>query len=313
MAGRPGARVEIVNNVLPANVLAEINFTARNLVEATVDDLTCIEWLARHGLIRNTRHCNTCGTPNGFQRSSGVHFVDGYVWACRTCRRQTNLRADSFFQGSHVSLRQLVDVIYWWSIGSSTTETKRQANIGSWSTIVDWFNFIRDICAFCLIDHPIPLGGPGHVVEIDESKFMHRKYHRGVYREGHWVLGMVERGTNNCVMVVVEDRSAETLLPIIQQHVLPGTRIITDGWRAYNRLPNHDVVNHTLHFVDPHDPTLHTNTVEGNWGNCKAKFRAKHGTSDALFTSHLQEYMWRRNFGDNAFGNVLYWIRHYYP
>ena len=101
------------------------------------------------------------------------------------------------------------------------------------------------------------------------------------------MLGMVESGTNNCVMIIVEDRLAETLLPIIQQRVLPGTCIITDGWHAYSQLPNHDVVNHTLHFVDPNDQTLHFNTVEGSWGNCKAKFCAMHGTSDTLFMSHL--------------------------
>ena len=78
------------------------------------------------------------------------------------------------------------------------------------------------------------------------------------------MLGMVEHGMNSYVMVIVEDRLAETLLPIIQQHVLPSTHIITDGWRAYSQLPNHDVINHTLHFVDPNDRTLHSNTVEGN-------------------------------------------------
>ena len=30
-----------------------------------------------------------------------------------------------------------------------------------------------------------------------------------------------------------------------------------------------------------------------------------HGTSDTLFMSHLQEYMWHHNFGDNAFGNII--------
>ena len=67
-----------------------------------------------------------------------------------------------------------------------------------------------------LIDHPIPLGGPGHIMEINESKFIYCKYYCGFYQEGHWVLGMVECGTNNCVMVIVEDRLAENLLPIIQ-------------------------------------------------------------------------------------------------
>ena len=180
--------------------------------------------------------------------------------------------------------------------------------------MIDWQNFIRDVCCQYLLDHPVMMGGPGRTVEVDESKFMHRKYHRGRYREGHWVLGMVERDTNVCMMVAVEDRDAATLLPIIAQHVLPGTRIITDGWQAYNQLPQpHDVVNHRLHFVDPNDRTLHTNTVEGTWAHAKAQFRKMHGTSDALFHSHLQEFLWRRVHRDNVFGNILYWIRHYYP
>ena len=121
---------------------------------------------------------------------------------------------------------------------------------------------------------------------------------------------MVERGTNLCMMVVVPDRTAATLLPIIRRHVRQGTRIITDGWQAYNQLAQHDVVNHRLHFVDPSDSSIHTNTVEGSWANCKTKYRAMHGTSDALFDTHLKEHLWRRVF-INHFGEILYWIRHY--
>ena len=113
---------------------------------------------------------------------------------------------------------------------------------------------------------------------------MHHKYQHIHFLEGNWVLRMVERDTNLCMMFAVPDRSAATLLPIIPQHVLPGTCILTDGWWAYHQLPRpHDVVtNHRLHFVDPNDPTLHTNTVEGSWAKCKAKFRAMHGTNDEL-------------------------------
>ena len=51
---------------------------------------------------------------------------------------------------------------------------------------VDWFNFCRDVCAQYFLDHPIVIGGPGTVVEIDESKFGKRKYKR----EGSgWALG----------------------------------------------------------------------------------------------------------------------------
>ena len=49
------------------------------------------------------------------------------------------------------------------------------------------------------------------VVEVDEAKFGKRKYNRGRWREGHWVLGGVERGTDNVFMEVVPTRDAATL------------------------------------------------------------------------------------------------------
>ena len=78
------------------------------------------------------------------------------------------------------------------------------------------------------------------VVEIDESKFGKRKYNRGRYKEGHWVFGGVERGSNDVFVVEVKDRSAAILLPIIQLYVKPGTTVtvISDEWRAYFRIPS---------------------------------------------------------------------------
>ena len=92
------------------------------------------------------------------------------------------------------------------------------------------------MCCQYLLDHPVMISGPGRTVEVDESKFMHRKYHRSHYHKDHWVLGMVECDTNVYMMVAVEDRDAATLLPIIAQYFLLGTCIITDGWQAYNQL-----------------------------------------------------------------------------
>ena len=50
--------------------------------------------------------------------------------------------------------------------------------------------------------------GTSVVVEIDETKFFHRKYHRGQWRPGHWVFGGIERGSGKCFLVEVPDRRA---------------------------------------------------------------------------------------------------------
>ena len=79
----------------------------------------------------------------------------------------------------------LVATVYWWAdIDVKKTVIMRQVGVQS-EAIVNWFNYIRDICAVWCVDHPMQIAGNNSVVEIDESNFMHRKFHRGRWHEGH--------------------------------------------------------------------------------------------------------------------------------
>ena len=81
----------------------------------------------------------------------------------------------------------------------SQKDGKRKAQLGNNDvTIVDWSNFCQDVGEWYLINNPSEIGGISAngeplVVEVDESKFFHRKYHRGQWVPGHWVFGGVER------------------------------------------------------------------------------------------------------------------------
>ena len=86
-------------------------------------------------------------------------------------------------------------------------------------TSVDWYNFIRDVCAQHFISHPAVIGGPGIEVEIDESKFGKRKYNRGRQTDGRWVFGGIERVSGECFLVKVQQRDAGTLLPLCDRSV----------------------------------------------------------------------------------------------
>ncbi|MEG9227264.1 IS1595 family transposase [Aeromicrobium sp. Sec7.5] len=44
------------------------------------------------------------------------------------------------------------------------------------------------------------------------------------------------RGLGRCRMQILADGSAATLHPFVSAHVIPGTRVITDGWPSYRGL-----------------------------------------------------------------------------
>lgn len=328
--GRPRAPEEIVpvGNVIAPNLMV-VDVKFRNLVvEAGLTDadpVTCIRWLASRGLLVNSRECDVCPGHVRCRLTNQAGSADHCEWRCPNCTFKASIRHGSFFTGSHMTLMQIVELIYHWCRDHKQSEMMDELEV-SRQTAVDWYNFIRDICGQWVIDHCAAIGGLDPAgnpidVQIDESKFMHRKYHRGLFREGHWVFGGVEVGIVDpkCFLVVCPGnrRDAATLLPLIEEWVLPGSRVVSDMWAAYGGVANlpagyqHATVNHSLHFVDP-VTGVHTNNVEGQWSQVKRKFRAMNGTSDQLFDTYLLEFMWRKAHPNHVFMNMLYWIRNYY-
>ena len=165
------------------------------------------------------------------------------------------------------------------------------------------------------------LGGPGVIIEIDESLFRHKpKYHRGRAPQNElWVFGMVDTSYTPCrgYMEIVERRDAATLIPIIEQHVAPGSIIHSDQWRAYAQLQNdprftYRSVNHSENFVDP-VTGVHTQTIESYWGRKKRHLKNMNGTRAAMMPSYLDQFMWEDRFGkENMFDNVLQHIAEQY-
>ena len=57
-----------------------------------------------------------------------------------------------------------------------------------------------------LLERKDKIGGPGKAVQIDESKFGKRKYHRQHKVEGQWVFGGIEEESRRSFMVAVKKR-----------------------------------------------------------------------------------------------------------
>ena len=164
------------------------------------------------------------------------------------------------------------------------------------------------------------LGGVGHIVEIDESLMVKRKYNRVGLRQQHQelVFGMYDRTSGKEWIKFVPRRDADTLLPIIQEFAHPGSTVYSDGWNAYNDIANlgyvHGRVIHQENFVDP-VTGVHTQGVEAYWSRVKQKIKAVYGSRLPLVQSYLDEFMWRERFGHNtaeSFDTILQHIAEHY-
>ncbi|GBM96128.1 hypothetical protein AVEN_153255-1 [Araneus ventricosus] len=165
----------------------------------------------------------------------------------------------------------------------------------STTTATEWASFCREVCQDILRWWSGKIGGPGIVVEIDESKFEKCEYNRGKRVVRRWVFGGVERGSNNCFFVVVENRTSEVLLSVIEDHILPGMTVKFDCWSSYQCLSDegfvHLTVNRSMHFVDP-DTGAHTNSIEGTWSAIKRNLQGINHVKDQ-FDSYMATYMWK--------------------
>lgn len=143
-------------------------------------------------------------------------------------------------------------------------------------------------------------------VEVDETSWGGKPRRKMTRAEGQafreaktTVLGMVERG-GRVRLRVIESRRGEPLSRAVRAHLNPAAFLLTDDWPAYKPLRReyaHAVINHSAgSYVDGN---VHTNTIEGFFGNLKTGMRGayKH-VSRKWLQSYLDEFAWRHNNRD---------------
>ncbi|XP_066934475.1 uncharacterized protein [Clytia hemisphaerica] len=231
---------------------------------------------------------------------------DGYRWRCnsRPCRDSMRLREGTIFASwQRVSLPDLYFTIYLWANKVSMTKTTNIVGIRKEHTI-KMFQLLQQVCTNRLQANPITVGGggPNFVVQINKSQFQHVQRGRvGRRRQPVWVFGLVDTRFTRArgYMEIVNRRNRPTLVNVINNVLNPNTVVHSDRWPAYHRLrqfvPNcvqHDIVNHTYHFVDP-QTGAHTQNIESYWNIFKLKLKAMEGIQLQFLTSYMEEFMWR--------------------
>jgi hypothetical protein len=191
----------------------------------------------------------------------------------------------------------------------------------SCKTMVDWGNFVREVATLYYAANPPTLGAHGDIIEMDETLLgTKRKYHCGNATRGMiiWIFGLVERRTHKFICMPVQSRDADTLIPIIQRHVVLGSTIHSDQWASYFGLTrlgyNHRTVNHSEDFVAANG--VHTQTIEAAWSKLKDYVRHRSGLREETLQSHLDFYCFMkkaRDEGEDPFEALIEMIKTMYP
>ena len=307
--------------------------THRNLLlNVTLDSEMALDWLkANEFIAKNGSPCPDCVKHNRKGKLVYYHLKtrnarkkEDLLFKCKgvgnKCNKEVSPFKGTFFDGvsCKIPCHKVIEILYYWAKETRVKDAAREVGVHP-NTIVDYFNYCREVCTVSTEKRrDFVIGGVGKIVEIDESKFFKRKYNVGrlsrTLKDG-WVFGGICRETKDIFMVRVPNRNRKTLYKIIKKHIRPGTRIISDEWKAYATLEDegyeHDTICHKRQFVDPQDPSIHTQNIEIQWRYAKAKF-PKCSTSKPLRDGYLQEFLYRRKHGERVMDQLLHDIKELY-
>lgn len=264
-------------------------FTLQDFEREFPNDDVCLEWLKNY-LYPNGIFCETCQKVTKHHR-----IASRRSYSCDYCGNHVHPTAGTIYHKSSTPLRLWFYAVYLMAstrCGISAKQLERELGV-TYKTAWRMFKQIRSMLA----EDDAQLSGK---VEVDETYVGGRKKggKRGRGSENKTIVaGCVERG-GNVVARVVPNVKAETLVPFVQEKVMPETLIYTDELPSYNSLRrkgySHKRVHHAQKVYVVGD--AHTNSIEGFWSLTKNGIKGVyHSVSAKYLQTYINEYAFRYN------------------
>ena len=286
-----------------------------------------------HGVLPSMVMCGKCKVPCNRQ----VLENGKIIWRCyktfpilKTKRRRACNFTSTDYKGTFLSHSRLepwqIAGFIAFNMQSFYTHEMASENFHiSLNTCVDWRSFCSEVM-ISWYDNQEPIGGHDIVVEIDETLITRRKYGVGrvtLNTQQVWLFGGIERASKKRFVIPLLDdndeplpRSREVLMGYIIRFIKPGTTIYSDEWAAYRSLKDegyiHKTVNHSVNFLNPDDPNVHTQTIERSWQDVKKGIK-RQGMRRHFLRQYLGRYLFLTRFGKSAFHQFLLAAARLYP
>lgn len=150
----------------------------------------CVNFAVSEGLILASKECRRHRKPMSIEYSTN-RTVGAFVCNKAGCRATSRVSraTGTWFEGAKLTLPQIFYITYCFAYSFSYDmviheDPTRDENNECLSrvTVCDWYNYCREVVVLYQIYHQEEkgkIGGPGKIVQIDESKFGKRKYNKG--------------------------------------------------------------------------------------------------------------------------------------
>jgi transposase-like protein len=262
-------------------------YTISDFEQEFPNDDACLEWL-KDFLYPAGVHCPNC------DRVTKHHKVKSRrSYSCQECGHHVHPTAGTIYHKSRTPLKLWFYAIFLMSstrCGISAKQLERELGV-TYKTAWRMFKQIRSM----LQENRPKLSGN---VEVDETFIGGKPRGQGKNRETKpkiTVVGAVERG-GAIVTEIVPDTTTQSLQWFVRRRVEAGSTVNTDEHGAYFHLRRYGFRHRRIAHWDKIyvRGDVHTNTIEGFWGNFKTGMRGvyKH-CGEGYLPSYLGEYEFR--------------------
>jgi len=222
----------------------------------------------------------------------------------------------SLFQSTKLEPVKVLQLAFLYLHGVNMSRMQTFMGAISQSAVCTWTRELRDMLSRDLQTEAGPgwkLGGAGRLVVVGETFLAAQLRGSPQVRKRTWILGIYDVEAKKGTVEILEELSAEVVVPRIVAGVDLGSVINTGTQLAYADLGNQGYDHRTAGGVGlPAAGGTHTNHVRGYFSRMKKFLRNRAVKGVDKLPAYLDEFMWMERHKEHPWRDFLAAVRRQY-